>query len=255
MTITPRGAGSSRSYSVNDRWYMILKIAVLTLAALQLLLVGSWVWLFSRSTRTAQLEEEVVLLEKHRSAAMLLARRVQSLEREYERLRLVFTHIEGDGLEPWMGLGSVSLGVDPFDLAQSTSEVTNPGQSAASWYWPLTEAGIVTRGEGTEQLDHPGIDIAVSTGTYVRASRSGTVVDTGDNDVYGNFVIIDHGEGYSTQYAHLLSVLVVEGDAVRAREVIALSGSTGISTGPHLHFELRKDGEVADPLDFLSVPR
>jgi murein DD-endopeptidase MepM/ murein hydrolase activator NlpD len=87
----------------------------------------------------------------------------------------------------------------------------------------------------------------VATDSYIRAAGGGTVVDVGEDAIYGRFVVIDHGNGYSTLYGHASLNLVTLGQQVRERQVIALSGSTGRSTGPHLHFEVLVDGGRADP--------
>lgn len=89
---------------------------------------------------------------------------------------------------------------------------------------------------------HNGVDIAVPSGTPVRPAASGTVVFSGTRNGYGNMVIVEHGDGVITLYAHNSLNLVSEGTPVDAGTVIALSGSTGRSTGPHLHFEAWKDG-------------
>ena len=80
------------------------------------------------------------------------------------------------------------------------------------------------------------------------------MVDLGEDKVYGRFIVIDHGGGYSTVYAHASLHLVEKGQHVREREVIALSGSTGQSTAPHLHFEILLGGEVVDPLTMVEQP-
>jgi murein DD-endopeptidase MepM/ murein hydrolase activator NlpD len=121
--------------------------------------------------------------------------------------------------------------------------------------WPLTERGFITQAllEGA-QGDHPGLDIAVPSDSYIRAAGGGTVVDVDEDDVYGRFVVIDHGGGYSTLYAHASLHLVARGQRVRAREVVALTGSTGRSTAPHLHFEILLNGEAVDPLLLVQQP-
>ena len=88
---------------------------------------------------------------------------------------------------------------------------------------------------------------------FVQATGSGTVVTAGRTGGYGNLVEIDHGSGLSTRYAHLSRVLVKAGDTVDAGETIGLSGSTGRSTGPHLHYEVRRNGRASDPARFLSA--
>lgn len=100
---------------------------------------------------------------------------------------------------------------------------------------------------------HAGIDFRARTGTEVGATGAGTVVVAGRNGGYGNMVEIDHGNGLRTRYAHLSRTLVEVGDHVEADAPIGLSGSTGRSTGPHLHYEVRRDGKALDPMRFLTA--
>jgi len=95
---------------------------------------------------------------------------------------------------------------------------------------------------------HYGIDIAAPSGTPIRAAAGGVVVFAGWRRAYGNTVIIDHGNGMATLYAHCSRILVGEGEVVKQGQVIALVGNTGLSTGPHLHFEVRRYGEPINPL-------
>ena len=98
---------------------------------------------------------------------------------------------------------------------------------------------------------HSGMDIAVDTGTPIHAADSGTVVYSGWLGGYGNCVMIDHGGGLVSLYAHNSSLAVGEGQYVQKGTVVAYAGSTGYSTGPHCHFEVRLHGEVTEPLDYL----
>ncbi len=100
---------------------------------------------------------------------------------------------------------------------------------------------------------HAGIDFRVGQGTEVHATGSGTVVLAGRNGGYGNMVEIDHGNGLTTRYAHLSKVLVKPGDQVENGSPVGLSGTTGRSTGPHLHYEVRHDGKAIDPAHFLTA--
>lgn len=102
---------------------------------------------------------------------------------------------------------------------------------------------------------HAGIDFRVATGTPVHATGAGTVITAGRSGGYGNMVEIDHGEGFTTRYGHLSKILVSVGDRITAGETIAKSGSTGRSTGPHLHYEIRHNGEAIDPSRFLKTAR
>lgn len=94
---------------------------------------------------------------------------------------------------------------------------------------------------------HTGIDIAASYGTPIRAAANGTIAFSGWRRAYGLTVIIDHGDGLATLYAHCSSVYVSKGERVEAGQVIASVGSTGLSTGPHLHFEVRRYGTPVNP--------
>jgi murein DD-endopeptidase MepM/ murein hydrolase activator NlpD len=103
---------------------------------------------------------------------------------------------------------------------------------------------------------HPGIDFGVKTGTPVKAIADGVVIEAheaGYNKGYGGYVKIDHGNGRHSLYAHLSRVDVEVGAQVSAGDKIALSGNTGVSTGPHLHVELRQNGKHIDPAPFLGI--
>ena len=103
-----------------------------------------------------------------------------------------------------------------------------------------------------ERKGHSGMDLAVPTGTSVRAALPGTVtVSTYNQGGYGYYMMIDHGNGLSTLYGHNSQLLARVGQTVEAGDVIALSGSTGRSTGPHLHFEVRINGERTNPRSYL----
>ena len=125
-----------------------------------------------------------------------------------------------------------------------------PAFAGARLFWPVS--GPVTSGFGSRWgRMHEGIDIAVGSGTPVHAAAAGTVVYAGWLSGYGNIIVIDHGNGLSTAYAHNSSLGVQQGSTVGAGSVIAISGSTGHSTGPHVHFEVRVNGAPVDPLGYL----
>jgi murein DD-endopeptidase MepM/ murein hydrolase activator NlpD len=98
---------------------------------------------------------------------------------------------------------------------------------------------------------HEGLDIEIPEGTPVYASKAGRVVLAGQNGGYGIEVVIDHGGGYRTTYGHLSEIRVYRGQFVEGGQRIALSGNTGLSTGPHLHFEIRQYGRPLNPLAIL----
>jgi len=122
-------------------------------------------------------------------------------------------------------------------------------------HWPLDVRGFVTRGQvrpGDPAESHAGIDIAVAVGSPVRASGGGVVETAGTDSAYGLFVLLQHPGRYETMYGHASRLLVHAGDSVQAGQVIALSGTTGRSTAPHLHFEIRLEGKSIDPLTMVK---
>jgi murein DD-endopeptidase MepM/ murein hydrolase activator NlpD len=135
--------------------------------------------------------------------------------------------------------------------AQEGAGSTGTGQpSAAGFIWPCN--GPVVSGFGMRWgRMHEGIDIGCAYGTPNQAAAAGTVIYAGWMGGYGNLVVVDHGNGLSTAYAHASSILVGVGQAVAQGETVSLVGSTGDSTGPHLHFEVRVNGVAVDPLAYL----
>lgn len=137
-------------------------------------------------------------------------------------------------------------------LVPTPREVAEPG----SLVWPVI--GPISSGYGwrthpiyKNRQFHGGIDIAVPTGTSILAAGSGKVIRAGDMDGFGLGVVIDHGGGVTTWYGHNSKLLVKEGDLVQKGQLIAKSGSTGISTGPHLDFRIKVNGITVDPLSWL----
>lgn len=100
---------------------------------------------------------------------------------------------------------------------------------------------------------HAGIDFRAPTGTEIRSTGAGKVVTASFSGGYGNMVEIDHGLGLSTRYGHMSRILVSEGDTVETGQILGLAGSTGRSTGPHLHYEVRRNGDPVDPMRFLNA--
>ena len=136
----------------------------------------------------------------------------------------------------------------------AASGITIPGVS------PTMPSGWPTNGDVSSPYGlrwngsdfHPGIDIANDMGTPIYATADGIVDYAGWNaGGYGNMVDIDHGQGIMTRYAHASQVLVSAGQAVKRGQIIALMGSTGFSTGPHVHYEVRIDGQAVNPISYM----
>ena len=149
--------------------------------------------------------------------------------------------------------------------AQYDAEARTLGGGSGQFGWP--ERGVITQLFGcTDFLAEPynpncptrhwhtGLDIATDYGTPIGAADSGVVsyANWGWGGGYGNFIVINHGNGYATLYAHLSAIYVSAGQPVRRGQTIGAEGSTGFSTGPHLHFEIRYNGAYQNPLSYLA---
>ena len=127
--------------------------------------------------------------------------------------------------------------------------------------WPIADHYIITSPYSMRVHPitkvyklHTGIDISAPMGTNFLSAAHGMVVKAEYNRAYGNMVIIDHGGGVQTLYAHGSSIEVQVGQIVNAGDTVIKVGSTGYSTGPHAHFEIRINGQTVNPLDYISVP-
>lgn len=153
-------------------------------------------------------------------------------------------------------LPAYSLSADGLPAAEGTTLA--PYFLTASMWSPVS--GLVTSRFGWrchpvsgEQDFHKGVDIAAAQGTPILAALPGVVEQTGYSESYGNFVVLRHSDNLRTTYNHCSEILVKEGEQLARGDRIALVGSTGISTGPHLHFEVEVKGLKADPLQALEV--
>ena len=122
--------------------------------------------------------------------------------------------------------------------------------------WPVQDSRTISLsnpyGTAYNGTFHSGIDIPAEQGAVILAAADGTVTEVGYDRERGNYLVLDHGDGLKTLYAQCRNVDVQEGDTVKAGEMIAAVGSTGMSTGPHLHFEVRQDGEAQNPVAYFD---
>lgn len=216
--------------------------------ALALFLLGGMVGLLvaarGESARIAELDARIETLTTERDQVRDLASRLLQLEERYGLLRDAVT----ERRPPPPG-ANVGIGGSPPVPSSAEPE-------AATLMWPLAQRGFITRHYGSRLGDspegHPGLDIAVPTGSYVRAITAGRVEEVGEDPVYGRFVRIAHGEGLTSLYGHNSWLFAAVGDEVERLEVIALSGNTGRSSAPHLHLELARDGVLLDPITLIG---
>lgn len=126
--------------------------------------------------------------------------------------------------------------------------------------WLSPVEGVITSGCGdrinpilSKRELHNGLDIAVAEGTDVVAVKSGTVTEVRTSATYGKLLQYETKDGYRVMYAHLSDILVRKGDEIKQGQIVAKSGNTGLSTGPHLHYSLWKGDELLDPMKYLSA--
>lgn len=249
LLLLRRGGTESRRLELGGPWPWVLG----GVAVLAVLLVGALaggLWSDARSSaRIAALEEELSQVRGEQARVAELARRLEEMREDYARIRRAL------GADGAGNAGDVRLPDLPEGVAPAAAEA--PADPSLPSAWPLAAPGFVTRSFGTHlergAAGHPGLDIAVPVGSYVRAAGGGRVVAAGPDSVYGYHVRIAHRDGLSSLYAHNSWLFVAAGDSVERLQVIALSGSTGQSTAPHLHFEVRRGGEVVDPLEYVPL--
>ena len=124
--------------------------------------------------------------------------------------------------------------------------------------WIAPVSGVVTSACGERENPilqkkevHDGLDIAVSEGTAVVAVKSGTVTEVRTSATYGKLLRYETTDGYTILYAHLSEILVKKGENIKQGQVVARSGNTGLSTGPHLHYGIYRDGTLLNPMEYL----
>ena len=134
-----------------------------------------------------------------------------------------------------------------FSPTETTAPIVKPVSGSYTSYF-----GYRTNPITGNNTFHTGIDIAAAQGTKIKAAYPGTVRKTGEDSRSGKYIYLTHSNGFETLYCHCSKILAEEGAVIRQGETVALVGSTGWSTGPHLHFEVHKNGTRLDPLPILN---
>ena len=248
------GASASRNWRISLATYRLLvglgAVTVLGIIAALLMIAP----LVRAAGRVPGLEREVRNLQADNAKIRLLAAALDSVQLGYDRVRGM---VGGDVVPDIAQVANANLPVT-VPIEARIGEPHYPGGPSIPSYWPVGDVGFITRGvveRGGSDEPHPGIDIAVAVGTPVRASGGGTVGQTGQDAEYGTFVLVEHPSGYQTMYGHLSRALVTRGMRVDPGGVLGLSGNSGRSTAPHLHFEIRRGGQSLDPLTLVKEGR
>ena len=223
------------------------------------------------NTQAVKAEYEGVKAELEEKQAELKAEQ-QELESQIEEAYMMLAEIEADianNLEAYEQMEAAEREASAaFDALaaeleaqrqaalqqqQQGSTIVGTGQFA----WPTPSTSLITSYYGTRvhpvygsERFHSGVDIGAADGSAIIAADGGTVVTAGWSGGYGNCIMIDHGNGYTTLYAHLSGYAVSSGQTVSRGDTIGYVASTGVSTGPHLHYEVRQGGGTVDPMAF-----
>lgn len=242
----------SRSFRLPQWLVHAAGVAATVLLVLIVLAAVLYAPIARTAARVPGLNREIAKLRSENEQVRQLAATLKDMETRYEQLR---TMLGADVIpEPARVEGSMLVAHAIFARVPGAPARYEEGPSVPR-HWPLAERGVVTRGpvggvDGGEA--HTGLDVAVPMGTPIRAAGGGIVQGAGNDPEYGFFVLIGHPDGYQSMYGHASRVLVSIGDSVVAGQVVGLSGSTGRSTAPHLHFEIRRGGRSMDPRSLVK---
>jgi murein DD-endopeptidase MepM/ murein hydrolase activator NlpD len=234
---------ANRTIIFTQRQVRLLRLGLYIGAVL--LTVGSisWVYLAAQAARVPFLTSRLAGLTKEVKQLDTLQVRLAEMERRFLQVQQMMS-----------ATGPTTTAREPVAPAPPPPKPDTTTPTVPS-LWPLEVDGYVTRGNADSSDysgPHPGLDVAVPVGTPIRAAGGGTVVEVGDDVRYGRFVRLEHRDGYETLYGHASQILVKQGDKIPSGRTIALSGNTGQSTAPHLHFEVRQGGAAVDPMLLIT---
>jgi murein DD-endopeptidase MepM/ murein hydrolase activator NlpD len=245
LIVVPHGDLETRTFEISYRKLKVLGWISFAVGCVGVFMVALWWSIAAQAARVQTLEKELKKFETQRMKVDSLDKLLADVEVQYARVReLLGADAPSDGRPP-------TLPELPKDAAQKGNQPAAPPVLDG---WPLgTVRGAEIKGL-TLDTEHPALDIGVPQATYIRAVGEGTVTAAAEDSIYGKYVKIDHGGGYESMYSHASTLLVSRGDRIKRQQVIALSGSSGKSTQPHLHFEIRVNGVPVDPRRFVRQP-
>jgi murein DD-endopeptidase MepM/ murein hydrolase activator NlpD len=236
IQVQREGGLANRTIVLNQHTVRILRFVLSrTGMAIGAVLLALFLFFAIQAARVPVLTHRLATMETDAKRLDTLQVALAQLQKRYEQVQTML------GATPTVKRDTVELTV-----------LTVPSR------FPLDSKGFVTRGVGSGQeygVAHPGLDIAVPSATEVRAAGGGLVVEVSETLEYGKMIRLSHPEGYQTLYGHLSQTNIKQGDRVALGALIALSGNTGRSTAPHLHFEVRKNGQAVDPMQLIQQKR
>jgi murein DD-endopeptidase MepM/ murein hydrolase activator NlpD len=253
---------ANRTIVLNERQVRMLRLVASRRGVILMSLVAvTWIFFAVQSMRVPLLTQRIVSMEQDARRLDTLQLALGQLQQRYEQVTTMLGVAATPTTQPRVVAPTPATPAagTPTALASSAAGAVAAARvdttATTTLQWPLAERGFITRGiTGPTRYSeaHSGLDVALPVGTQIRAAGAGLVVEVGENAEYGMFVRLQHDGGLETLYAHNSRIEVPSGARVPAGQVIALSGNTGRSTAPHLHFEVRRGGNAVDPLQLIK---
>jgi murein DD-endopeptidase MepM/ murein hydrolase activator NlpD len=257
IIVVPDDHGPTRQYRVTRR----LIISAVTLLGIHLVVMSVFVATYAQVLRKAR---QAGRLEQENAGLREEVQTVEGLRQEVEKLTavknqvLAMLGVDASQVEPQQAVTEPQhkslQEVSPELLGLEHAKAAESVRAYAPSSWPVD--GYVSKDffleEAGGRAAHPGIDIVAPLETPVRAAGRGRVIEASYDELLGNYLVVDHGFGFTTLYGHNARLLVSVGQVVERGQVVALLGNTGRSSAPHLHFEVRIDGAPVDPRQYLT---
>jgi murein DD-endopeptidase MepM/ murein hydrolase activator NlpD len=268
LLLIPEGQSGTRQFRL-PRKAVYLLAGALTLVVLYAVVETVLFWAVARRAAEADnLRLRVRELENSSAELLRMGTELSKLQAFERQVRKVLGSGGKTEMEsaPWIPptssstpFGAANTGITPISRPATGPVAANASFSAADLPTMAPVSGFLTRGfiafDDSRELAHHGVDLAAKEGTPVVAAADGIVISAGWSYPYGNLVSVAHRSGYFSFYGHNQLLLVRTGDRVRQGEPIALVGNSGVSSAPHLHFEVWYDGQPIDPTSLIrSIP-
>lgn len=269
LMIIPYPGADVRSMKISHRALKILAVATTLLASAAVAFAIYLKPVFYKASRFESLVAENRELAKQNSKIVDLQKKISAIDKMIGRIQVAqgvksAQELDEKGLaavmaQPVERQDQAPSEVLPEDYGSSEPQVlstvaipTDTSRSDIPFGMPINEKGFISR-TFNPKIYHYGVDFAIKQGTPVKSTADGAVTIAEKNDNLGYYIMIKHGSGFSTMYAHNSRLIVEKGAQVRKGDLIAYSGNLGVSSGPHLHYAVfDENGNPVDPLPFLQ---
>ncbi len=245
IVIVPENGSDSTTIPMSVGRFRLLVLLIVLWVSTIVAVIGFWGSYAYNKSQLAELRREYSAITEQANRVVQVEENLIEMDRYIRYIRLAMTMTgkeQPPALEEFIANDSLKKSYELSAESENFSNMPNISPVVKGW---------VSRGF-SEKEEHFGVDYAATEGVSVRAPARGLVVDISIDEFLGNTLTIDHGNGFVTRFAHCRDIIAQKGDSVKRGETIATVGNSGRSTsGPHLHFELKKDGVLMDPELFI----